>query len=40
MFFNWEDDPDRADWKPTWWGVAAVALAIVVLAASMAYAVV
>lgn len=37
MFFDREDNPASSR-KPTWWDVAAVALAIVVLAASLAYA--
>jgi hypothetical protein len=38
MFSKRGDHLDCGDWKPTWWGVAALALAIIVLAASMGYA--
>ena len=37
MFFKWDDYPDH-DSKPTWWGVAVAALAIIVLATSLAFA--
>jgi hypothetical protein len=39
MIFDHEDVPDYDAWKPTWWGVAAVGLAMVVLATSLAYAI-
>ena len=39
MFFEWENDLEYGGRGPTWWGVAAVALAVIVLSASLAYAV-
>ena len=39
MIFDREDVTGQRDWKPTWWGVVAVGLAIAVLATSLAYAI-
>ena len=40
MFIDWENDLEVGDGRgPTWWGVAAVALAVAVLSAALAYGV-